>query len=151
MSSWKEFATSEPDLAERAMEIFCAQKHMTLATLRRDGSPRISGTEAVFDGDDLQLGMMPGSLKALDLLRDPRFALHAPALDPPPESPERWAGDAKIAGRAVADPIEDPADTSHRFKLDIAEVVLIKVGVPADHLVIESWTPAGGLRIRRRR
>jgi hypothetical protein len=42
---------------------------MTLATLRRDGSPRISGTEVEFTDGQVWLGMMPGSLKALDLRR----------------------------------------------------------------------------------
>ena len=39
--------------------------------------------------------------KALDLRRDPRFALHSGSDDPP-----GWAGDAKLAG--VAEEITDP-------------------------------------------
>ena len=101
MAKWNDFASAEPDFSRRVLELFTTQKHMTLATLRRDGSPRISGTEAQFVDDELVLGMMPGSLKARDLLRDPRMALHSPSIDPPEGDPSAWGGDAKIAGVAV--------------------------------------------------
>ena len=150
MASWGQFAAAEPELAERVGQLFRARKHMTLATLRRDGSPRISGTEVALDDDDLGLGMMPNSVKARDLLGDPRVALHSPTVDTPADDPSSWAGDAKIAGRALLVSGTDPSDTSHRFRIDISEVVLTRVGSPADHLVIESWTPDRGRQVRRR-
>ena len=151
MASWNDFASAEPDFSRRVLDIFETQKHMTLATLRRDGSPRISGTEAhVVDGE-LVLGMMPGSLKARDLLRDPRLALHSPTFDPPENDPSGWSGDAKIAGLAIESLDKEPGDESHRFLVDVTEVVLTKVGNPPDHLVIESWRPDRGLRRRQRR
>lgn len=151
MTTWRAFALAEPDFAERVLRLFQSQKHMTVATLRRDGSPRISGTEVTFDGASVRLGMMHHSLKALDLLRDPRLALHSPTIDPPTDSPELWTGDAKIAGRAVDLSDKEPSDgTSHAFELDITEVVMTKVGSPADHLVIESWTADQGRRTRQR-
>ena len=150
MAKWNDFASAEPDFSRRVLELFTTQKHMTLATLRRDGSPRISGTEAQFVDDELVLGMMPGSLKARDLLRDPRMALHSPSIDPPEGDPSAWGGDAKIAGVAVENFDKDPDDESHRFLVDIREVVLTKVGNPPDHLVIESWHPDRGLRRRQR-
>jgi Pyridoxamine 5'-phosphate oxidase len=150
MASWKDFAAAEPEFSRRVLDIFETQKHMTLATLRRDGSPRISGTEAhVVDGE-LVLGMMAGSLKARDLLRDSRLALHSPTFDPPDSDPSAWSGDAKVAGVAVEDLATDLGDDSHRFSIDISEVVLTKVGNPPDHLVIESWRPGRGLRARQR-
>jgi hypothetical protein len=94
--------------------------------------------------------MMAGSLKARDLLRDSRLALHSPTFDPPDNDPTAWSGDAKIAGVAVEDLETDPDDESHRFVIDITEVVLTKVGNPPDHLVIESWRPDRGLRTRQR-
>ena len=148
MAKWNDFASAEPDFSRRVLELFTTQKHMTLATLRRDGSPRISGTEAQFVDDELVLGMMPGSLKARDLLRDPRLALHSPSIDPPENDPSAWGGDAKIAGVAVENFDKDPDDESHRFLVDIREVVLTKVGNPPDHLVIESWHPDRGRRSR---
>lgn len=77
--------SSSPNPRSQTMcRTFAVRKHATLATLRRDGSPRISGTEVVFDDEagEIYLGMMPGSVKALDLRRDPRLALHSPTVDP---------------------------------------------------------------------
>jgi hypothetical protein len=151
MTRWEEFAAAEPEFAERVRRLFGAKKHLTLATLRRDGSPRISGTELEFSDGEVWLGMMPGSLKALDLRRDPRLALHAPMEDAPEADPSSWAGDAKLAGRAVE--VSDPArtDEPHRFRIQLTEVVHTRVGEPADHLVIESWHPGRGLERRLRR
>lgn len=150
MARWQEFVTADPDLAAHVRRCFAIRKHATLATLRRDGSPRISGTEVEFDDDgEVYLGMMAGSRKALDLGRDPRLALHCPTEDAPEADPTAWLGDAKIAGRGVD--VSDPAagDGSHRFRIDVAEVVLTTVG--GDHLLIRSWHPGRGVEIRERR
>jgi hypothetical protein len=148
---WAEFARQEPDFAEQVRERFVVRKHCTLATLRRDGSPRISGTEVAFADGDLWLGMMPGSLKALDLRRDPRLALHSPTVDPSGDDPGAWDGEAKIAGAAAEQDDPAAADRGHRFRVGIGEVVLTRVGQPADHLVILSWHPERGLQRRQRR
>lgn len=149
VTTWKSFAADQPEFAQRVRERFTSQRHMTLATLRRDGSPRISGTELEFTDDgELVLGMMPASFKALDLRRDPRLALHSPSVDPPDDDPSSWMGEAKVAGRGVEVPTDDG---SHRFMIDITEVVLTRVGTPADHLLIESWHPGRGLETRRRK
>jgi hypothetical protein len=134
-------ARAEPDFAKRVRHVFDLHKHKTLATLRRDGSPRISGVEAEFSDGEVYLGMMPGSVKVADVRRDPRLALHSGSEDPPQDDPGSWTGDAKIAGRAV----EVPHPEHNRFRIDISEVVLIRVGWPADHLVIESWHEGRGL------
>jgi hypothetical protein len=94
-------AGSEPELAGAVREIFDAHRHKTLATLRADGAPRISGQEVGFVDGELWLGMMPGSRKAVDLQRDPRFALHSASVDPPAGDPAAWRGDAKLSGLAV--------------------------------------------------
>jgi hypothetical protein len=150
MATWSEFAIAEPDFAARVKQLFTRQKHLTMATLRRDGSPRISGTEIEFTDEHLSMGMMPNALKALDLLRDARVALHSPSLDPPAGDENAWPGEAKIAGRALDVTDFTLPDRSHRFQLDITEVVLTKVGTPPDHLVIESWHPDRGLEVRQR-
>jgi Pyridoxamine 5'-phosphate oxidase len=151
VTSWDDVAAAEPEFAARVRALFEAQKHMTLATLRRDGAPRISGTEVRFTDGEVVLGMMPGSLKALDLLRDPRMALHSPTVDPPEGDPSAWPGDAKIAGRAVVTGDPDAARDAPHFRVDITEVVHTRVGSPADHLVIESWHPGRGLERTERR
>src|SRR3712207_4388159 len=94
MPSWSAVQSEAPELAALARGFLDAYIHKTLATLRRDGSPRISGTEVKFADGELWLGSMWQSVKALDLLRDPRFALHSGSADPP-----TWTGDAKLSGR----------------------------------------------------
>jgi hypothetical protein len=151
MASWEEILAEEPPFAHAVAACFAVRKHCTVATLRSDGSPRISGIEVEFAGGQLWLGMMPASVKAVDLRRDPRLALHSPTVDPSDDDPSGWGGEAKIAGKAVE--VTDPTriDQPHRFRIDITEVVLTRVGRPANHLVIESWHPGRGLRQRQRR
>lgn len=145
MARWSEIEETEPDLARRVRELFDARVHKTMATLRRDGSPRISGIEVQFKDGDVWIGMMPGSVKARDVLRDPRLALHSTSEDPPPDSPDAWAGDAKLSG--AAEEVAQPRGAQgHRFRIDIKEVVLTRVGTPADHLLIESWHEGRGRR-----
>ena len=150
MTRWQDVADAAPEFAERVRMLFQARKHKTLATLRRDGSPRISGTETQFDNGELWLGMMPDSLKARDLRRDTRLALHSPSVDAPPGNDAGWAGEAKIAGRGVA--VEQPDDPeAAMFRVDIDEVVITHLDPTADHLVIESWHPGRGLETRTRK
>ncbi|HXL77803.1 MAG TPA: pyridoxamine 5-phosphate oxidase, partial [Candidatus Eisenbacteria bacterium] len=66
MASWAEFEAAEPDFALRVQKLMSARKHLTMATLRRDGSPRISGTEVEFADGQLRVGSMPGAVKAMD-------------------------------------------------------------------------------------
>jgi hypothetical protein len=159
MASWSEVEAAAPELAARVRATMDAHKHKVLATLRRDGSPRVSGIEATFTDGELWLGMMPGSRKAMDLRRDPRLALHSASVDPTEDNPSAWPGDAKVAGRAVE--VDDQAllerlgagegaGGAHLFRVDLAEVVHTRVGTPADHLVIEVWREGTGLRRLRR-
>jgi len=147
VSSWAEIEAAEPDFAKKVRGVFDAHKHKTMATLRRDGSPRISGIEMEFSNREVFVGMMPASVKFGDLQRDARVAFHSASEDPPADDPASWTGDAKIAGRAI----EVPEKEFKKFRIDITEVVLIRVGRPADHLVVESWHPGRGLIRRERR
>lgn len=115
-----------------------------MATLRRDGSPRISGIEVQFSGGHLQIGSMSGAVKAMDLRRDARVAIHGPTHDPAKSG--RWRGEAKIAGRAIEVPSEGD---DHTFRIDIEEAVITRV--VKDNLVIESWNPTRGLQVTERR
>jgi Pyridoxamine 5'-phosphate oxidase len=143
MASWAEVEVQAPELAALARSLFDGFTHKTLATLRRDGSPRISGTEVEFEDGEAWIGSMWRAVKALDLQRDPRFAIHSGSPDPP-----GWRGDAKIAG--TVEEVTEPGADSHRFRLDIAELVVVRHGEPADHLVIESWHAGRGIsRLRR--
>ena len=117
------------------------RKHLTMATLRRDGSPRISGTEVKFTGDELTIGSMSGSQKTHDIRRDQRVAIHGPTHDPAKKG--AWRGEAKVAGRAVETP---GPGKGHAYRIDIAEVVITSLNEALDDLVIESWSPAHGYR-----
>ena len=153
MASWSELTAAAPSLAALARARIEATGLALMATLRGDGSPRISGIEPLFAADDLWLGMMPGSRKVADLRRDPRLALHNATVDK-----QVSEGDVKIAGRAVA--VIDGAQTAayraafeaatgyppppgpfDLFRVDVSE--LSSVRPEGDHLVIDWWRPGG--------
>jgi hypothetical protein len=155
--------SAAPELSAAIQRTFDAHIHKALATLRADGSPRISGQEASFRDGELWLGMMPDSRKAQDLKRDPRLALHSATVDP-----AMTGGDAKLSGRAeeVTDQEtfdwfvgkereekgEEPPQPFHLFRVDVDQIVLTTLGGdPPDHLVIETWRERRGLsRVERR-
>ncbi|MEW9529511.1 pyridoxamine 5'-phosphate oxidase family protein [Microbispora sp. NPDC049125] len=159
MTSWREIEKQVPELAARVLAIMGKGKHKTMATLRKDGSPRISGTEVEFKDGEVWLGSMQGAMKALDLRRDPRVAIHSASEDPDEANPAAWSGDAKLAGRAVeiTDPVARerfglPADEdSHLFRVEVSEVVLTKVDEAGEHLVVEMWHEGTGHRVVRRK
>jgi hypothetical protein len=150
--AWKAFEQAEPAFAGRVRRLFDAGRHKTIATLRADGAPRISGIECEFVDGELRFGSMTGARKGADLERDPRFALHGPTFPPAVGAESSWPGEAKIAGRAILiGPLEKPggADESpdgDLFVADITEVVLTGLNADATRLVVESWTPGRGLR-----
>ncbi|MFI8229700.1 pyridoxamine 5'-phosphate oxidase family protein [Streptomyces sp. NPDC085900] len=154
-AGWADFAAAEPDLARTVEARFGAFTHHVLATLRKDGSPRTTGLEVRFLNGELWLGMMPDSLKALDLRRDPRFALQAN----PGEGQTMGGGDVRIAGRAVE--VEDaatkaaygeevePPEPFHLFRAELTEVV--RTYVEDDkYLVVQVWKPGEPVRTIKR-
>ncbi len=146
MTAWRDVERAEPEFAHRVRALFDAYRHKTIATLRADGSPRISGIEAVFEDGELVFGSMPGARKGADLRRDPRFALHSATVDPVEGSEAQWPGEAKISGRAIAvGPLTD-GPHGDRFHADIADVVHTQLDEKATLLVVEWWTPTDGLR-----
>lgn len=156
-SNWAAFAAAEPGLARLVEDRFGAFTHHVLATLRKDGSPRTTGLEVRFLDGELWLGMMPHSLKALDLRRDPRFALQA---NPGPGT-GMGGGDVRISGRA--DEVEDehdarkeayveevkPPQPFHLFRTELTEVVRTCVEDDA-YLVVQVWKPGEPVRTLRR-
>lgn len=155
MSSWQEVEKAAPELAAAVRERFEAHGLGLVATLRRDGGPRICGIEPLFARGDLWLGMMPESLKAADLRRDPRLALHSATVDK-----DVTAGDARITGRA-----EEVADSARRdaylaalreatgfepdalglFRVEVTELSFV---LPKDNtLTISSWREGAGVRV----
>lgn len=152
--NWQDVTEAAPDLAERVRARFEEHGLALLATLRKDGAPRISGVETLFGEGELWVGMMPRSLKAGDLLRDPRLALHSATTDKMVRN-----GDAKLSGVAVH--VEDEETFAryrtasggaqglelggfHLFRVDVTE--MSHLAPAGDHLDIEWWSEAGGYR-----
>lgn len=151
MARWKEIESDAPDFARRVRRRFEAGTNKTIATVRSDGAPRISGLEMDFTGGEVTFGMMGGSRKLADVRRDPRIAIHCPTIEPRAGEPSGWEGDAKLAGVAVeTGEVAEPAHGG-AFRVDITDVVLTYVGTPADHLVIETWHPGRGWQRRTRK
>jgi hypothetical protein len=154
-ANWATFSAAEPDLAAIVEERFGAFTHHVLATLRKDGSPRTTGLEVRFLDGELWLGMMPDSLKALDLRRDPRFALQAN----PGAGTEMGGGDVRVAGRAVEvtdagakgaySKEVEPPEPFHLFRTELTEVVRTYVE-DEKYLVVQVWKPGGPVRTLKR-
>jgi hypothetical protein len=146
MVAWRDVEQAVPEFAQRVRALFDAHKHKTIATLRADGSPRISGIEAEFENGELVFGSMPNARKGADLHRDPRFALHSATIDPVEGAEAQWPGEAKISGRAIAAGPTTDGPAGEQFHADIAEVVHTHLNDKATMLVVEWWTPTHGLR-----
>jgi hypothetical protein len=153
MAAFADVETEQPEFAGRVRAAFDAHAHTFLATLRRDGSPRISGIELHFVLGEPWLAGMPGSVTFTDLRRDPRFALHSGS-----SAPEAFDGDAKLDGRAtqVIDPDERAAYAAAAgvapehmgfdlFRVDLDQVVLVALDDKRTALVVSSWRPGRGL------
>jgi len=108
MTTWNEFVEAAPRIATVFTRRHSATGNLCLlATVRADGSPRISPMEPrIFEGQLLLIGM-PNTTKYRDLDRDPRFCLHTATVDP-----HVGDGDAKLFGVAVD--LRD-ADLHQRF------------------------------------
>ena len=95
-ATWQEFAAQAPELAALGEAQFARTGLALVGTRRRDGWPRISPVEPFIVDGQLYLGMMWRSVKALDLLRDPRCVVHSTVSDR-----EGTEGEFKVYGRAV--------------------------------------------------
>lgn len=147
MATWRQFNDEAPELARAVRARLEFTKHHVLSTLRAGGAPRVSGTEVAFHGEHLTIGSMLNAVKARDLQRDPRYALHSN-----PGDGSMKGGDAKISGRAVEvppdrfgdyldQPIEAPGGQFHLFLLDIDDVVLAGLNESRTGMVIQLWRP----------
>jgi hypothetical protein len=161
MAAWSEVLEAAPELAAAAQGRFEAYGLGLLATVRRDGAPRISGIEPLFANGELWLGMMPDSRKALDMRRDGRFALHSATTDK-----QLTQGDARISG--WGEPVSDeqvmaqhraafaaatgypPPDGPYDlFRAEVTEIMMVTAD--GDHLNIDSWRQGGVVKHVERR
>ena len=156
---WGEFELEQPKLAEIGRRRLGEPGVVLVATIRSDGSPRLSPIEPLFWDQDLWLSMLWGSRKAADLLRDPRILVHNTV-----RSREGTDGEYKVRGLAVpeldlgvqhryADVVKaqigwDPVPGEfHLFRVDIDDVTFIRYENPGDQFVAR-W-PAQNEFVRR--
>jgi hypothetical protein len=97
MRRWADFEAEAPELAARGRELIERFGFVFVGTIRSDGGPRVNPAEAHVVERDLCLTMLPRSLKALDLARDPRMFLHTPVLERLLGTP----GEFKLRARAA--------------------------------------------------
>lgn len=160
---WATFAAEAPELERDVTPLLLRMKHHVLATLRADGSPRVSGTEVQFVGAELVAGCPADSVKARDVARDGRFALHT---NPGEHSME--GGDAKLAGvadlhtdgpllQALLDQLRQAHDADEQapdveqldgvalLRLGLTQVTHTAIHPDGDRLVIRTWHPGRGV------
>jgi hypothetical protein len=155
VASWGEFATEVPEFARAVQERFAAHKHKTLATVRSDGSPRISGTELEIKDGRMWIGAMLGSRRVADLQRDPRLAIHSGS-----DEPDAWGGDAKVSGVGVfvTDPAtkqsvvgeQSPSGDFDLVEIDLTEVTYVHLTPEKDALLVDTWRPGQPVKTFRR-
>jgi predicted pyridoxine 5'-phosphate oxidase superfamily flavin-nucleotide-binding protein len=91
--TWEELEQTAPEIAARGRKLIERFQFVLVGTLTRDGSPRITPVEAYIVDGHLLVNMIPRSLKAFDLLRDPRVYVHAPV------TAKEGSPEFKLAGR----------------------------------------------------
>jgi Pyridoxamine 5'-phosphate oxidase len=157
---WTDLETRQPRLATVARERLLGPRVLLVATIRRDGTPRLSPVEPyVLDGE-LLLSMLWGSRKATDLERDPRVLVHSVVT-----GPEGGAGEVKVRGlaRAVTDPDVQARYAAavsrdlgwspevgrfHLVAVDIAQVTYVRYDHATGDQFLTIW-PDGVEQVRR--
>lgn len=142
MVTWDELEVKHP-LAERARREWAQIPVAHLATVRRDGSPRVHPVCPHIAGGRLYVVVGARSPKRFDLANDGRYALHT--LESGEPGPEFDEFELALEGRARRVPIEDAAtwaavrevcfyeipDDDWLFELDI------------DRALSATWDPLG--------
>lgn len=119
---WGDLEQQQPRFAALGRRRLIEPGVVLVGTIRRDGTPRISPVEPLRWDGELWLSMLDGSLKATDLIRDPRLIVHSVVT-----SRDGAAGEYKVRGRVIAE------RSPHRLR-DYAEAVTAQLG----------WTPEPG-------
>jgi Pyridoxamine 5'-phosphate oxidase len=148
--SWRTLETSAPEIARLGKERLDQARVALLATLRKDGSPRISPVEPYLSQGHLLFGAMSWSLKARDLRRDSRCVLHSAVT-----GPDNGEGELKLYGRAVeaneqtrdscqAWWSERPSSTAIVFTLEIEQAAFISWNIERGQMIVQRWSAQRG-------
>jgi hypothetical protein len=151
---WSELERAQPGLARLGQERLLTPGVVLVATIRRDGSPRLSPVEPFVMDDDLWLSMLWRSTKAADLLLDQRILVHSIVT-----GRDGGEGEFKIRGTARAE--HDPgvrrryADAVtaalgwsptpgrfHLFAVSLGEVTFIRYDEASGDQHVAMWPPA---------
>jgi hypothetical protein len=155
---WKDFRSTVPEFAKTAEEVLGTNGLALIGTIRRDGTPRISPVEVFFPREELLMGMMNRSKKALDLLRDPRCVIHNTVSDPEGSQPE-----LKLRGRAIAGEEgmreryceayavrwkRRPPESfpGHVFSLDVDSAAFIRYDTEKNEMTVKRWSAELGFK-----
>ena len=123
--SWKQLVEGAPELAEFGAARF-ASEVAYLATVRKDGSPRVHPVTPILGGGHLFVFMEPTSPKGYDLRRDGRYAMHSLVQHSSGEGGEflitgtaRMVEDAGLRAIAVKHATYEPAKRYILFELQV--------------------------------
>ena len=166
MASFADVERVAPDLAVRARAILSSTTNAVLGTIRRDGSPRLSGADPYFHEGQLRIWSMPRARKGYDLRRDPRVALHSIPWDSRQlreGAADVGAADAKVNGIAVlatdagdlaafrawlkSERGFEPPEDWDLFTIDIDALTVISAD--GGQLVVDRWSTDGRRTTRR--
>ena len=167
MATFADVESVEPDLADRVRAIVSSTTNAVLGTIRRDGSPRLSGADPYFHDGQLRIWSMPRARKGQDLRRDPRVAVHSIPWDSRKlrdGAADVGQADAKVSGTAVlsSDAGElsafrawlrsergfEPPEDWDLFTIDIDTLTVISVD--NGQLVVDRWSATDGRQTMRR-
>jgi len=167
MASFAEIENVEPDLADRVRAILSSTTNAVLGTIRRDGSPRLSGADPYFHDGQLRIWSMPRARKGEDLRRDPRVAVHSIPWDSRrlrDGATNVGEADAKVSGTAVlttdAGKVSEfrawlksergsaPPEDWDLFTIDIDALTVISAD--GGQLVVDRWSTTDGRQTIRR-
>jgi Pyridoxamine 5'-phosphate oxidase len=155
--NWRDLESAAPEIAHLGRQRLEQARVALLATLCKDGSPRISPVEPYLTQGHLIFGAMSWSLKTRDLLRDPRCVLHSAVT-----GPDSGEGELKLYGRATeADEeirngcregwwLERPPDAATVFALRIEQATFISWDAEQGQMTVRQWSPLRGYTKTRR-
>ena len=150
---WSELERRQPGLADLGRQRLLDPGVVLVATIRRDGTPRVSPVEPLVMDGDLWLSMLWQSTKAADLIRDPRVLVHGVITNRDGREGEfKVRGHARSEkdravqwryGEAVAQALgwKPEAGQFHLFAVDIDHVSYLRYDEPTGDQYVTQWPP----------
>ena len=157
---WSDVERAQPRLAALARARLIEPGVVLVATIRRDGTPRLSPVEPYLMGGDLWLCMLWGSQKAADLLRDPRILVHGIVTDRAGGAGELklrgtvWHEQSDAVQRRYAASVSEHLGWSpvpgrfHLFGVEVSHVASLRYDGPSGDQYVATW-PGGAEYVRR--